>query len=1003
MKKYTSFVLVVFSVVFVSMFARGASAFTGGDGSSGNPYQITNCVQLQEMNNNLTANYVLINDIDCSDTVNWNSGAGLAPIGTPASPFTGTFDGQEHKITGLFINRPSTNYVGLFGKNSGTIQNVGLVDVDITGNDYVGGLRGYNEGAITNSYATGRVSGRYYVGGLVGVNVGAITNSYATGRVSGGAYLGGLVGWSNVAITNSYATGNVTGGDYLGGLVGFNGGVGAITNSYAIGNVSGTNGNVGGLVGFNYAGAITNSYATGRVSGGAYVGGLVGWSYYYRGTITNSYWDTETSGQPTSAGGTGKTTAGMKQQSTFVGWDFATIWAIKEGVSYPYFSWQIPPVVDSDGDGYSSAVDCNDNNPNIHPGATEVCDGVDNDCDGAIDEGLVGPYTPNQMGVCAGSNMSCAGVNGWVVTYPSNYEPTEVSCDGKDNDCDGTIDEFCDTTPPVAPDAPDLQAASDTGSSDTDNITNDNTPSFDITGLESNSTVTVYDGSNILGTMVIPGGYTFGTFTPASPMNEGIYVITATQTDAAGNVGPISPAMVPNLLIDTTPPVIAAHADVTVEATSPAGAVVTYELPTATDNYDTNVVVTCTPVSGSTFPLGDTTVTCTATDLAGNNTILATRTVHVNVTVEAACSAGAVVTYELPTATDNNGASVIMTCTFPPGSTFPLGDTTVTCTATDSSGIVISTTFVVHVVDSTPPVITAHADVTVEAISAAGAVVTYELPTATDNYDANVAVTCTPVSGSIFPLGDTTVTCNAHDNAGNVAIPTTFKVSVQDKTAPTITIITPVSYGLYTVGTALDFSATDDQSGIASVVGNLKNTLDVSKQVASGDVPEPGVYTLVVTATDNAGNIKVSDTVNFVVYDPSGGFAIGGGWFYPDDSEGSLSSAGKANFGFNAKYKDSSSTGNLEFQYKSGPDINLKSTTIDWLVISETSAQFQGTGTINGTGLYTFRVMAKDNAEPGIGADHFDIRIWGGTDTSAGIVYKAKNTLSGGNIVVHKK
>jgi len=223
-------------------------------------------------------------------------------------------------------------------------------------------------------------------------------------------------------------------------------------------------------------------------------------------------------------------------------------------------------------------------------------------------------------------------------------------------------------------------------------------------------------------------------------------------------------------------------------------------------------------------------------------------------------------------------------------------------------------------------------------------------------------------------------------------------VPCADTTPPVITITMPLPYGLYTVGMTLIFSATDE-SGIATIVGNLTNTSGVSWNVNSSDnVSAVGVYTLVVTATDNACNTNVSDPVFFVVYDPDGGHATGGGWFYPDNE--STLPDGKANFGFTAKYKDDNSTGKLNFQY-SDADIHLKSTSIDWLTISSVSAQFQGTGTINGDGLYTFRVKAKDNGEPGAGTDHFDIKIWNGTNTEADPYHKAKNTIAGGNIQVH--
>jgi len=126
----------------------------------------------------------------------------------------------------------------------------------------------------------------------------------------------------------------------------------------------------------------------------------------------------------------------------------------------------------------------------------------------------------------------------------------------------------------------------------------------------------------------------------------------------------------------------------------------------------------------------------------------------------------------------------------------------------------------------------------------------------------------------------------------------------------------------------------------------------------------------------------------------------GGGWFYLDDD--STLPGGKANFGFTARYKNDVSTGKLNFQYKDA-GIHLKSTGIDWLTISAVSAQFQGTETISGEGLYTFRVKAKDKGEPGAGVDHFGIRIWDGTDTEDDPYNKAKNMISGGNIQVHTK
>jgi len=282
----------------------------------------------------------------------------------------------------------------------------------------------------------------------------------------------------------------------------------------------------------------------------------------------------------------------------------------------------------------------------------------------------------------------------------------------------------------------------------------------------------------------------------------------------------------------------------------------------------------------------------------------------------------------------------------------------------------------------------------------------------TDSYNVNLngawtnGTTSTFTNMSVGPGGWANITVFAYNASGTGTLSAgSVSDEVQapcadDTTPPVITITTPVPYELYIVGMTLDFSATDDESGIVTIVGNLTKTSEVSQNVDSGFSPAVGVYTLVVTASDNAGNTNVSDPVFFVVYDPDSGHATGGGWFNPD-GDSSLPD-GKANFEFTARYKNDVSTGKLSFQCVDA-GIHLKSTSIDWLTISSVSTQFQGTGTINGEGLYTFRVKAKDNGEPGVDVDHFDIKIWSGTDTEADPYHNAKNTISGGNIQVHTK
>lgn len=279
---------------------------------------IHNVYELQNMSKDLSGNYALANDIDATITKTWNNGAGFVPIGNDNNPFSGIFDGKGHKIINLWINRSSQNYVELFGYTSSNamIENVGLVNVSVSGSDYTGGLVGVNYGIVNNSYATGNVSGSGWgAGGLVGANSGTVNKSYSTGSVSGNNAVGGLVGDNNQGmVSNSYATGNVNGDWY-----------------------------VGGLVGYNSHGTVNNSYATGNLNGDWYVGGLVGENY--GGTVTASFWDVETSGIDYSRGGTGKTTAEMKNKTTFLnaGWDFTNIWGIVDGQTYPYLLWSIMP------------------------------------------------------------------------------------------------------------------------------------------------------------------------------------------------------------------------------------------------------------------------------------------------------------------------------------------------------------------------------------------------------------------------------------------------------------------------------------------------------------------------------------------------------------------------------------------------------------------------------------------------------------------------------------
>jgi len=247
--------------------------------------QITNCVELQNIQNDLNADYVLMNDIDCSDTVNWNWDGdsekylGFEPIG---GNFNGTLEGMDYKITSLYINRISSEDedIGLFDNigSDGLVENVGLENADINGYEDLGALTGENYGIINNCYSTGSIFGiSNKAGGLVGINEGNISNSYSSAIITDSdsnslVVVGGLVGENNLEgeIINSYATGSVDGETWTGGLVGSNNGL--INNSYATGSVSSNSANIGGLVGENQ-GVIDNSYSTGDVLGDEKVGG----------------------------------------------------------------------------------------------------------------------------------------------------------------------------------------------------------------------------------------------------------------------------------------------------------------------------------------------------------------------------------------------------------------------------------------------------------------------------------------------------------------------------------------------------------------------------------------------------------------------------------------------------------------------------------------------------------------------------------------------------------
>lgn len=305
--------------------------FAGGSGTASNPFQIAEAKHLQEMQNHPDKHFVLLNDIDASETKNWNDGKGFIPIGKKR-PFTGEFNGAGFTIQNLYINRDDESYTGIFSYvDGGTIKNLSIknagvigadnsgilagfslngrlfhvtvsgklqgkthvgglvgfnygkiknakIDAEISGYSYIGGLVGFNRGEVDSSSAGGVISGEGNgVGGLVGNNYdGTISHSFASAKVSGSTAtsFGGLVGSNGGLITKSYAEGNVYGRSYVGGLTGFN--RGKISEVYSTGEVFGTRNGIGGLIGNNFEGNVEQAYSEGKVTGGTQVGGLIG-------------------------------------------------------------------------------------------------------------------------------------------------------------------------------------------------------------------------------------------------------------------------------------------------------------------------------------------------------------------------------------------------------------------------------------------------------------------------------------------------------------------------------------------------------------------------------------------------------------------------------------------------------------------------------------------------------------------------------------------------------
>ncbi|OXU15671.1 GLUG motif-containing protein [Sedimentisphaera salicampi] len=413
-KVVVSLICVQFALCSLAGLSFG---FAGGSGSSSDPYQISTKADLEAVTNSPAAHYILVNDIDLSTTtydeaVISPNEASYWSSNYEGTPFTGSFDGAGFQISGLTIDcGEEDEYLGLFGKidSQALIMDVKLVNVDVSGDDYVGalagsspsevsnvigcsatggsvsasgnnlgGLIGCNHGFVQNCYSTLLVSGSATdAGGLIGENYnGTVTGCYTAGTLScSNTYTGGLVGYAggSSTITQSYSEMDVTGYAIVGSLVGQNRGI--VSDCYAVGNANaaftGTGCETGALVGFNY-GSIQNCFSAGETADCLSSAAIAGCSY--EDDISGCFWDTQTSGEDkaytqafdytpvysTVGVAEGKTTSQMQSKSTFTaeGWDFSSedgddqIWIMLPG-SYPklaVFGYEIEGDIDGSGE-----------------------------------------------------------------------------------------------------------------------------------------------------------------------------------------------------------------------------------------------------------------------------------------------------------------------------------------------------------------------------------------------------------------------------------------------------------------------------------------------------------------------------------------------------------------------------------------------------------------------------------------------------------------------------
>jgi hypothetical protein len=356
---------------------KSPSKYGGGTGEPDDAYQIATAEDLMllgETPKDYDKHFILTADIDLDPNLPGRKVFNMAVIAADTIgvapdfqgiPFKGVFDGNLHDISHLTI--VGDNYLGLFGRIDKTVRisNLALKAVNVKGtSDCIGGLAGYNLGAIIQCSVNGTVEGKNRIGGLVGDNAGPITRCSTNCLITGNQYVGGLLGFNWTAdISACFSSSRVVGISWVGGLVGISGYISSppaglagpppgsisyppetiISSCYSTGHVEG-GAQVGGLAGEN-KGSIQFSYSAARVEDSGLLlvdntsfGGLVGTNNH--GVVLLSFWDAELSNLPYSTAGRGRTTEQMMDANTFSGWGYSGEWVIDEGNDYPRLAWE---------------------------------------------------------------------------------------------------------------------------------------------------------------------------------------------------------------------------------------------------------------------------------------------------------------------------------------------------------------------------------------------------------------------------------------------------------------------------------------------------------------------------------------------------------------------------------------------------------------------------------------------------------------------------------------